>query len=380
MAFASIDKLQKVLSQDVFHYARDPKKAAGRALGTLVELITYYVLKSWGLGHLIAIERPLPEYCNTDITHNVEYSLHPSNDVATLRFPLDGKPISTARIRKALTPRIAQLPGHWKKCNLLSSRFLMQNSCTLTDSDKEFHVALLQSRSLEEAVVSVVRLLAQPFAIIECKRVGVEEGMRKGPQTIEKAKQGAYVARTVSNLQKVRRSDGETLGVIAEKGGALVSKNYIQFVREIIHGNDPSLLRRFILTIGVVSNHGNWFTESSPNKELKVLAQSYDWLIFLTDDGLAQFIEELILCPSGLCKAVKTAFVASYQGAASRGNQLTKTRLALCADQVLTDYFRVNAKHLQNWFNVISPKGYDLMTLQTQLQMLARKDWLEIHK
>ena len=44
-------------------------------------------------------------------------------------------------------------------------------------------------------------LIAEPFAIFECKRVGVEEGMRKGPQTIEKAKQGAYVARSVSSLQ-----------------------------------------------------------------------------------------------------------------------------------------------------------------------------------
>jgi hypothetical protein len=43
-------------------------------------------------------------------------------------------------------------------------------------------------------------LKTEPFAMFECKRVGVEEGMKKGPQTIEKAKQGSYVARTVSSL------------------------------------------------------------------------------------------------------------------------------------------------------------------------------------
>jgi hypothetical protein len=52
-------------------------------------------------------------------------------------------------------------------------------------------------------------------------------------------------------------------------------------MEEVIYSNDKELLRRFILTVGVVSNHGNWFTSENPNKELKVLAQSYDWLLFL---------------------------------------------------------------------------------------------------
>ena len=43
-----------------------------------------------------------------------------------------------------------------------------------------------------------------------------------------------------------------------------------------------------------MSNHGNWFTSGNQNKEMKVLAQSYDWLLFLTDDGLAQFITDLL--------------------------------------------------------------------------------------
>ena len=74
MSYQSVDQLQKVLTQKVFHYAKDSKKAAGRALGTLVEIMTFYALKSWGLEHSIAIERPLPEFANDEITHNVEYS------------------------------------------------------------------------------------------------------------------------------------------------------------------------------------------------------------------------------------------------------------------------------------------------------------------
>jgi hypothetical protein len=60
MPYQSVDQLQKVLTKKVFHYAKDSKKAAGRALGTLVEIITFYALKSWGFERNVAIERPLP--------------------------------------------------------------------------------------------------------------------------------------------------------------------------------------------------------------------------------------------------------------------------------------------------------------------------------
>jgi len=46
MAYESVDQLQKSLAETVFAYADDKKKAAGRALGTLVEIITYYLLKT----------------------------------------------------------------------------------------------------------------------------------------------------------------------------------------------------------------------------------------------------------------------------------------------------------------------------------------------
>ena len=42
MPYESVDTLQNALTQDVFHYARDAKKAAGRALGTVVEIIAFY--------------------------------------------------------------------------------------------------------------------------------------------------------------------------------------------------------------------------------------------------------------------------------------------------------------------------------------------------
>lgn len=69
-------------------------------------------------------------------------------------------------------------------------------------------------------------------------------------------------------------------------------------MEEVIASQDAALLQDFVLTVGVVSNHGNWFTAEDHNKELKVLAQSYDWLLFLTDHGLAEFVSELLLNPT----------------------------------------------------------------------------------
>ena len=67
MPYPSVDKLQQTLAATVFSYATDRKKAAGRALGTLVEIITYYTIRSWGMRDHIAIERPLPEFGNAVI-------------------------------------------------------------------------------------------------------------------------------------------------------------------------------------------------------------------------------------------------------------------------------------------------------------------------
>jgi len=79
--------------------------------------------------------------------------------------------------------------------------------------------------------------------MFECKRVGVEEGTKKGPQTIEKAKQGAYVARAVSVLQKIRTSSGALYAVIPRRDGSLYTKPYEQMVAEVLASSSPDLRR-----------------------------------------------------------------------------------------------------------------------------------------
>jgi hypothetical protein len=226
--------------------------------------------------------------------------------------------------------------------------------------------------------IEVVEQFRKPYAIFECKRVGVEEGMKKGPQSIEKAKQGAYVAKSLSSLHKLRTASGELRGLIYKSDETIYSKPYAELVAEVAASNDPELLNDFILTVGVVSNHGNWFTSEDHNKELKVLAQSYDWLLFLKDAGLAEFITELLLEPKPLLKPAKNAFLASYSGDKGK-NRFTKVQMDYHADQVLQRYFKDNAKRIEKWFNIIAPVKGTMKLLKVELGQLRDKNWRKVH-
>ena len=376
MPYESVDALQRALTRDVFHYAKDAKKAAGRALGTLVEIITFYFIKSWGYEKHTAIERHLPEYANPEITHNVEFSLHPSYELASLLIPKSELPLTSKKIAKRISAADCTA-GDSKATQLLTSDYVLRNACVLYEDGARVIIAYLGKTTKTAYKVSVHQLTPHPFAVLECKRVGVEEGVKKGPQTIEKAKQGAYVARTVSSLQKIRMSDGSIYGVLHLDSGDLRYEPYEQFLRAVIASDDASLLRDFTLTVGVVSNHGNWFTSDDHNKELKVLAQSYDWLLFLTDAGLSEFVESLLVKPAKCYKPVKDAFVKSYTGKKGN-NRFTKVRIALAADLALQNYFSTNLSEVETWFNVISPAGRSIAELKRELDLLLSKNWKEI--
>src|SRR3546814_13194331 len=87
MGSRTVDKLQGRLREEVFHYAADSKKAAGRALGTIVELVTFYKPVDWGLTDNILIERRLHEYANLDRKSDV------SGQSVSLRVDLAGRGI-----------------------------------------------------------------------------------------------------------------------------------------------------------------------------------------------------------------------------------------------------------------------------------------------
>jgi hypothetical protein len=376
--YQSVDQLQKVLVDKVFHYAKDSKKAAGRALGTLVEVITFYMLKGWGFEHSMAIERALAEFGNPDITHNVEYSLHPILHQQPLIFP-HKLPINSSRILDNVDEGTFSLSDFAKSDRtLLTSSGILRNSCVVANGKNSQLVATLDSIRNDRVKIEVVEQYRKPFAIFECKRVGVEEGMKKGPQSIEKAKQGAYVAKSLSSLHKLRTAAGELRGLVYRRDGTIYSKPYVELMAEIIASGDPELLQDFVLTVGVVSNHGNWFTSDNHNKELKVLAQSYDWLLFLTDAGLAEFITELLLEPTPVLEPAKNAFIASYSAEKTK-NQFTKVQMDYHADQVLQRYFKDNSQRIEKWFNVITPVRGTIKTLEAELAQLRDKDWRKVH-
>jgi hypothetical protein len=254
---------------------------------------------------------------------------------------------------------------------------ILRNACTIAASNNTRLVAVIDTDDEQQTQIALIEQFILPYAIFGCKRVGVEEGTRKGPQTIEKAKQGAYVARTVSSLHKIRTRSGELRGLIY-KGNQIYSKPYAGLIAEIIESKNAELLRDFILTVGVVSNHGNWFTSENHNKELKVLAQSYDWLLFLTDEGLAEFITELLLKPKPLLEPARQAFLASYQSA-KKGNRFTKVQMDYQTDQVLQKYFDENPNRIEKWFNVIGPKAGSIGLLKAQLATLRAKNWRKVY-
>lgn len=200
MSYESVDKLQNLLADKVFHYAIDKKKAAGRALGTFVEVITYYLIKNWKFETFVSIERPLPEFANNDITHNVEFTLHGNKLLHTDSYKIEDFPISSNILRKKHPEIISDAPK--KNIMLVDKNSTIRNACTIYNNTDSFVNVYLNSA---QKSYGIYELIKQPFAMVECKRVGVEEGTKKGPQTIEKAKQGSYVAKTVSSLQKIRR-------------------------------------------------------------------------------------------------------------------------------------------------------------------------------
>ena len=373
MSYDSIDKLQNLLAAEIFHYANDKKKAAGRALGTFVELITYYLIKNWNLETFTSIERPLPEFANNEITHNVEFTLHGSKLLKTHKIEIDDKPLSCNKIIKRHFNADTSIIS--KSRMIIDKKNVIKNACVLSVQEKSFITVYINSC---ENSYKICELKTEPFAMFECKRVGVEEGMKKGPQTIEKAKQGSYVARTVSSLQRIRCNNGSLGGIIQRPDGTFIIKDYYTLLNETIRSNDIQTLKKFILTVGVISNHGNWFTSENQNKELKVLAQSYDWLIFLTDDGIGEFITDLLISPKKENEPIREAFNKSYNEN-KKGNIFTKVKIDYDADIALTNYFKQNKEKIKLWFNIITPRNRSLNELEKELLLLSNKKWWEIH-
>ncbi|HXT83771.1 MAG TPA: hypothetical protein VN704_05490 [Verrucomicrobiae bacterium] len=372
----SIDTIQNELANTVFRDSESPKKASGRALGTFVEIVTYYLIRTWGYSNSISIEPKLPEYGKSEITHNVEFSLNPILRSYDVNISPGTGSISSSMILKELEKnyRISINKKDRKNKDMLSKTKTITNACKLAEYDSVKWVANMNDQANR---IKVVMQNEKPYMIFECKRVGVEEGNKKGPQTIEKAKQGAYVAKSVSSLQKIRSNSGELMGIVHKANGKYEIKPFSDMLVEIIDSNDKCLLSHFVVTVGVISNHGNWFTSENQNKEMKVLTQAYDWVLFLTDQGLHRFVDDLILSPKPRYHSIKNAFYSSY-GPRKVKNQFTKSQMHLESHLALSEYFENNLDIIEKWFNVISPHKFTIKNLKDQIAKLSSKNWEKI--
>jgi len=101
---------------------------------------------------------------------------------------------------------------------------------------------------------------------------------------------------------------------------------------------------------------------------MKVLSQSYDWLLFLTDEGLTTFIQDIISSDTSF-PAVKNAFEMSYVRE-KKTNRFTKTKMDSEADLALAKYFVDNIRKIESWFNVITPYDSNLKVLNAMLTRL----------
>ncbi|MEO1477101.1 MAG: hypothetical protein AAFV01_00845, partial [Bacteroidota bacterium] len=184
---------------------------------------------------------------------------------------------------------------------------------------------------------------------------------------------------TVSSLQKLRLPDGRAGGVIVAEDGSHSIGEFRDLLETVVESDGSDVLSRFTLSVGVVSNHGNWFTAELKNKEMEVLAGSYDWLLFLTDEGMMEFLNDLILNPPEEYAAVKEAFGESHKKNKDQ-TRFTKVQMDYDADLALQSYFAANVDKVEGWFNIIGPAGFELDHLREQVTKLWNKDWNSIHK
>ena len=147
MAYESVDQLQKLLVEKVFHYAKDSKKAAGRALGVLVEVVAFYLLKSWGFERSVAIEKKIPEFGRPDITHNVEALVTPDSSTTTTCPSAQAAHQTTRILACADTNKFSLVDFTAGGGVLLTTGGVLRNSCVVANGKSSHLVATLDSDS-----------------------------------------------------------------------------------------------------------------------------------------------------------------------------------------------------------------------------------------
>lgn len=178
MTYNSINEVQKFLADNFFNRTKDSKKAAGRALGTFVEIITYYLLKTWGFQQELSIETRLPEYGNNDLTHNVEFTLHNIKQTSNESIDLSSK-ISTRKILKNKN-FIDIIASHQKNLVDIKDNFtIIKNGTIIGENKDSILTAYIDSENTKIRYSLLEKKLTQCLNVNVLAWKGIARGLKQ---------------------------------------------------------------------------------------------------------------------------------------------------------------------------------------------------------
>jgi hypothetical protein len=372
----TVDRVQQRLMKEVFDDRKDIKKTAGRALGVVQEVIIGYLLRHNGLSNRILLETDLPEYrpgsSEPGLTHRVEFTLHQliSTKMAAVKeTKRNGRSgsylVSKQEAEEGLDGSLKLVSNLGLGGIYLFSIPFKQKSSIDFSSAGVFHVA----ECVSDKQCEIRTLSAAPVAYIECKRVGLEEGTATGPQTIEKAKQAAYVALRSSAVQKIRTPKGLYGAFYHNMDKNFKFQPYESVWEEIIRGRlvVPGAVRSVVF----LGNMVNWFPGGVAKKDIKVLVENYDWVIWVEDAALVQFAEDLLFRKT----KVAEAFKRQHSSNRKLGERLfSKQSMWIPAHEELCSYIASNYQTIKKkWFRVLGREKMATDDLFLELDKLATR-------
>jgi len=372
---STVDDAQKYLKEAFFQHAKSQKKAAGRAIGTILEIIVYFILETYDLIKNMTVEYRLPEYGPNDVVHNVEYGIHPN--IGTIQSEMSGTVHKNLQIPRSIQKAFGNSKDLKRSIRVLeynnkADRKIRINNRLFVSNIVDWNYdEIFVGHLLDNSKGEILVLQKSPIAYIECKRVGREEGTKTGPTSIEKAKQASYVALRTSRLQKFFGDDAiyGILPIRTKDGIGFRVEPYSDLWLDLLRKERYEDLIGVVRSTVFVSNHVNWYINDREKKDLSVIKQSHDWTIWVNDYGIVEFIDKFL---NKDC-AVKDAFTLTYIDRKGGGSLFTKTRMETEAYALLNKFFRSNIEHVKkNWLKVLSPSDRSLDDMMKELKTILR--------
>lgn len=364
------------------------QKTAGRRLGMILEIMTFLFFQSEGLGPSMRKGNQLPSFA-IDATHETDFSFHPILQTTSVEFSDSENQNRLGSHRRPVPsttfPIVDQLNYLDSNSSIRTMKDKIIRNLTVNplavisvqDGERKdsgdplgqkicSSIISLSSTTGSVCNASISRLANSAFAKVECKRVGIELTADSAPQTIEKAKQGAYAADHASSYQSILSRTGEKFGVVL--GEEIEIGPYQDLRRQIINGELPSMLEGFCSTVFFFSEPSNWQTSDGIwKKDLEVLSSSFDWVIYLTDEAFIHFCQRFHIADTDDEDDCVREWIH---------NNAKLSEIPWNAYNQLMEYARENPP--SEWFTVHTPDECDIAVLLEELHTLQRTFSLNI--